>query len=207
MTTANAERAARTRQRLLLAAAEIFDEAGYEGAAVTRIVERAGLTLGALYFHFGSKQGVAEALMNAQATTIEPHLDSTGLQRLVDITLVWAQRMQHDPILRAGVRLAVEQGSHGMNDATSFEDWRKLMRGLLETARVDGELEETADPDRLARFVVAACTGMQVYSQLATGRSDLMERVCDMWTLLLPSISPAAVRANIVVDPQQVRTS
>ncbi|GGW20912.1 gamma-butyrolactone-binding protein [Streptomyces capoamus] len=207
MTTANTERATRTRQRLLLAAAEIFDEAGYEGAAVTRIAERAGLTLGALYFHFGSKQGVAEALMNAQATTIEPHLDSTGLQRLVDITLVWAHRMQHDPILRAGVRLAVEQGSHGMNDATSFEDWRTLMRGLLETAQAEGELEDGVDTDRVARFIVAACTGMQVYSQLATGRADLTERVCDMWALLLPSIAPAAVHANISVDPQQVPAS
>ncbi|MEV7675649.1 MULTISPECIES: ScbR family autoregulator-binding transcription factor [unclassified Streptomyces] len=203
MTTAKAERAARTRQQLLLAAAEVFDESGYEGAAVTRIVERAGLTLGALYFHFNSKQGVAEALMNAQATTIEPHLESTGLQRLVDITLVWAHRMQHDPILRAGVRLAVEQGSHGMNDATSFEDWRSLMRDHLETARADGELREAVDTDRLARFVVAACTGMQTYSQLASGRDDLIERVCDMWTLLLPSLADDAVVANISVDPRR----
>ena len=61
MPTAKAEQAARTRQRVLLAAAEVFDEAGYEKASVTQIVERAGLTLGALYFHFGSKQGLAEA--------------------------------------------------------------------------------------------------------------------------------------------------
>ncbi|WP_166028457.1 ScbR family autoregulator-binding transcription factor [Streptomyces chilikensis] len=207
MTTTRSDRAARTRQRLLLAAAEVFEEAGYERAAVTRIVERAGLTLGALYFHFGSKQGVAEALMNAQSETIEPLLRSTGLQRLVDITLVWAHRMQYDPILRAGVRLAVEQGSHGMNDATSFEAWRELMRGHLETARDEGELKEAVDPDRVAKFVVGACTGMQVYSYLATGRADLMERTCDMWSLLLPSIVPEEVVDNISVDPGRVPTS
>ncbi|MFJ4152926.1 ScbR family autoregulator-binding transcription factor [Streptomyces galbus] len=204
MPTAKAEQAARTRQKVLLAAAEVFDETGYEKASVSQIVQRAGLTLGALYFHFGSKQGLAEALMNAQPTTIEPHLTSTGLQRMVDITLVWADRMKRDPVLRAGVRLATEQGSHGMNDATSFEDWRKLMRGHLGVARSSGELREGVDPDQLARFVVGACTGMQLYSHLATRRADLMERVCDMWDLLLPSVASQAVLHDIHVGPTRV---
>ncbi|AEY93916.1 butyrolactone receptor [Streptomyces hygroscopicus subsp. jinggangensis 5008] len=204
MPTAKAEQAARTRQRVLLAAAEVFDEAGYEKASVTQIVERAGLTLGALYFHFGSKQGLAEALMNAQPTTIEPRLTSTGLQRLVDITLVWADRMKRDPILRAGVRLATEQGSHGMNDATSFEEWRALMCSHLDVARSSGELRDGLDTDRLARFVVGACTGMQVYSDLATKRDDLMERVCDMWDFLLPSIASEAVLSDIHVGPTRL---
>ncbi|MFF9087765.1 ScbR family autoregulator-binding transcription factor [Streptomyces sp. NPDC014991] len=207
MPSVKAERAARTRQRILLAAAEVFDETGYEKAAVTQIVERAGLTLGALYFHFGSKQGLAEALMNAQPTTIEPHLESTGLQRVVDITLVWADRMKRDPILRAGVRLAVEQGSHGMNDASSFEQWRTLMRGHLDVARSDGELRAAVSPDQLARFVVGACTGMQVYSQLATDRADLMERVQDMWELLLPSVACESVAGEIQVDSERVPAS
>ncbi|WP_432088435.1 ScbR family autoregulator-binding transcription factor [Streptomyces sp. bgisy095] len=204
MTSVKAQQAARTRQRVLLAAAEVFDEAGYEQASVTRIVERAGLTLGALYFHFGSKQGLAEALMNAQPTTIEPHLESTGLQRMVDITLVWADRMKRDPILRAGVRLAVEQGSHGMNDATSFEEWRELMRDHLDVARREGELREGTCPDRLARFLVGACTGLQVYSNLAVGRADLMERVCDMWDLLLPSVASESVAHDIQIGPARV---
>ncbi|WTA94875.1 TetR/AcrR family transcriptional regulator (plasmid) [Streptomyces cyaneofuscatus] len=204
MSSVKAQQAARTRQKVLLAAAEVFDEAGYEQASVTRIVERAGLTLGALYFHFGSKQGLAEALMNAQPTTIEPHLESTGLQRLVDITLVWADRMKRDPILRAGVRLAVEQGSHGMNDATSFEEWRELMRSHLDVARRESELREGICPDRLARFVVGACTGLQVYSNLAAGHADLTERVCDMWDLLLPSVASESVAYNIQIGPVRV---
>ncbi|MFG3408242.1 ScbR family autoregulator-binding transcription factor [Streptomyces sp. NPDC048142] len=204
MTSVKVERAAQTRQRLLRAAAEVFDEAGYEQAAVTRIAEQAGFTLGALYFHFGSKQGLAKALMDAQPTTIEPHLESTGLQRLVDITLVWADRMKRDPILRAGVRLAIEQGSHGMNDATSFEEWRELMRTHLDVALGNGELRDGVCPDRLARFVVGACTGIQVYSNLATTRADLTERVCDMWDLLLPSVASESVVHDIQVGPVRV---
>jgi AcrR family transcriptional regulator len=49
---AKQERAVQTRESLLRAAAEVFDEYGYSGASINRILKRAGLTAGALYFHF-----------------------------------------------------------------------------------------------------------------------------------------------------------
>ena len=48
------QRTRRTRRRLLVAAAALFDEAGYHGAALSDILTAAGLTKGALYFHFRS---------------------------------------------------------------------------------------------------------------------------------------------------------
>ncbi|UZJ29215.1 TetR family transcriptional regulator [Streptomyces endophytica] len=39
-----------------MAAAEIFNEYGYEAATIAAIIERAKLTRGALYFHFTSKR-------------------------------------------------------------------------------------------------------------------------------------------------------
>jgi len=197
------ERAVRTRNQILRAAAEVFDENGYDGASVSSIVKRAGLTLGALYFHFESKQALAEAVMNSQPQAIEPRLHSEGLQRLVDITLVWAHRLQIDPMLRAGVRLAVEQGRFGMSDVTSFEDWKQIMTGHLETARAEGDLRDGVLPRTVAHFVVGACTGIQLYSQLLTGRADLMDRTCDMWQLLLPGIATPEATARIVVAPER----
>ena len=49
------ERGAATRARLLQAAAAVVDEAGYGGASVAAIAERADLSAGALYRHFPSK--------------------------------------------------------------------------------------------------------------------------------------------------------
>ncbi|WP_336319921.1 ScbR family autoregulator-binding transcription factor [Streptomyces lavendofoliae] len=199
------ERAVRTRNQILMAAAELFDEEGYEGASVTRIVKRAGVTLGAMYFHFASKQDLAREVMNAQPYVIEPLLRSTGLQRLVDITLVWAHRLQTDPLLRAGVRLAVEQGRFGMHDSASFEGWKDIMVGHLEVARAEGDLREDVSPEEVAQFVVGACTGVQLYSQLVSGRDDLMERTCTMWRLLLPGIVAPDALPAIVVDPGLVK--
>ncbi len=55
---------ARTRATLLDAAAEVFAERGYEGAGVDEIARAAGVSVGSIYSHFGSKQNLFMALMD-----------------------------------------------------------------------------------------------------------------------------------------------
>lgn len=58
------ERRAETRRRLLDAAAELFAARGIEGASVDAIAERAERTSGAIYDHFGGKDGLLYALLD-----------------------------------------------------------------------------------------------------------------------------------------------
>jgi AcrR family transcriptional regulator len=60
------ERRAETRARLLAAARSVFAERGYHGASLDEVSERAGRTKGALYHHFGSKEGLLLALLDQQ---------------------------------------------------------------------------------------------------------------------------------------------
>lgn len=61
-----AERRAITRGRLLAAARRTFAERGYHAASVELVSEQAGCTKGALYDHFGSKEGLFLALLDEQ---------------------------------------------------------------------------------------------------------------------------------------------
>ena len=84
------ERRAGTRQRLLDAAAELFAERGIDGSSVDAIAERAERTSGAVYDHFGGKEGLLFALLEgwvddvavvigaelATATTLDERLAS-----------------------------------------------------------------------------------------------------------------------------------
>jgi AcrR family transcriptional regulator len=57
------ERRAQTRQALLDAAAELFAARGVDGASIDAIAEAAGRTSGAIYDHFGGKDGILYALL------------------------------------------------------------------------------------------------------------------------------------------------
>lgn len=59
------ERRAETRQRLLNAAAELFAERGVDGTSIDAIAERADRTSGAVYDHFGGKDGLLLALLDS----------------------------------------------------------------------------------------------------------------------------------------------
>ncbi|WP_067650593.1 TetR/AcrR family transcriptional regulator [Nocardia harenae] len=50
------------RDRVLHAALECFSEDGYERTSITRIRERSGVSNGALFHHFGSKEAIAGTL-------------------------------------------------------------------------------------------------------------------------------------------------
>lgn len=196
------ERAEQTRRALLLAAAEVFDEFGYAGASITRILKRAGVTAGALYFHFGSKEDLAKAVMNSQPDTLVPLLAASGLQRLIDLTLVWSWQLQRDPLLEYGVRLTNEQASIGDSlNADPYEKFRGIMTSCLHEAREEGELQPGIEPTVVAEFVIAACTGMQMYSNVVSGRRDLPERTQQMWNLLLPGIAVPSVITRAEATP------
>ena len=65
MSRTQGERKAETRSRLLAAAAELFAEQGVDAVSVDAVAEAAGRTSGAVYAHFGSKQGLLLALLDA----------------------------------------------------------------------------------------------------------------------------------------------
>lgn len=59
------ERKAETRARLLSAAADLFADQGIDAVSVDAVAEEAGRTSGAVYAHFGSKQGLLLALLDS----------------------------------------------------------------------------------------------------------------------------------------------
>lgn len=201
------ERAVQTRALLLRAAAEVFDESGYAGASISKILERAGATAGAMYFHFKSKEALAAAVATAQPQTIVPFLQSEGLQRVVDTTLVWAKQLQMDPILRAGVRLAIERDAFELHDASTFDDWTKILAGFLAEGAAKGELQAGVDADELAEYVVSCCTGIQIYAEAATRRADISERVVRMWRMILPGVAMPAVVARVDLSSDRLHVT
>jgi AcrR family transcriptional regulator len=193
---AQQERAQRTRESVLRAAGQSFAEGGFLGTSMADIFARAGVTKGALYFHFTSKEELAFAVIAAGeeigAEIVSEALakDVPPIQKLIDITLRWASLIQSDPIVRANVRLIVEQGTYSREMPNSYEPWQEVVESLLAQAQERGELERKVDPKTLAEFVVSSFTGAQVVSYAMSDHKDLVRRVESMWQLLLMGLLP-----------------
>ncbi|MFD3805999.1 TetR family transcriptional regulator [Streptomyces sp. NPDC058619] len=67
---AKQERAARTRESLVRAAAEVFAEQGFVTASIAAISRRAGVSAGGLHFHFESKTALAQAVEDRAAEAL-----------------------------------------------------------------------------------------------------------------------------------------
>ncbi|MGW8064699.1 ScbR family autoregulator-binding transcription factor [Streptomyces ziwulingensis] len=195
------ERGERSRRSILEAAARVFDERGYDAASTNEILARSGLTRGALYHHFPSKEAVAAALVAARSEALVVPEQPVKLQAVVDLTLEYARRLQTDPVLRASVRLTVEQSSFGHPGVTPHQQSAITILGLLEVAARQGEVLPGVDLEEVTQFIVGAFIGVQLMSQVYSRRRDLVQRVRTMWRLLLPGIAAPDVLARLRVTP------
>ncbi|MER6314300.1 ScbR family autoregulator-binding transcription factor [Streptomyces sp. NPDC001581] len=202
---ARQERAVRTRRAILEAAAAVFDERGYDAATIADILARAGVTKGALYFHFASKQELAQGVLEEQfAEGGVPHRESK-LQELADVAMVLAYRMKHEPMLSAGARLSLGPGMRDIFGGGSVPGWIEFTRALLGEAKEQGELLPHVDPAETAWILSACWTGAQIFSQTLNDRTDLEQRVAAVYQHIYPSISTPAVLARLDLGPDRGR--
>ena len=193
MARARQERAEITRQAILDGAARAFDSAGFGITSLSDIAQEAGVTKGALYFHFPSKEALAKELMGDQfdiASVVEG-TERPGVQTAIDLTHRMAYDLRTSVRVRAGIRLVIELGSFTDPNPTVYNKWIETVRDCLAPAQGRGDVRPEVNVTDIAVYVVGAFAGVQIMSQVRMGREDLHHRVADMWTFLLPGIVPA----------------
>ncbi|MCK2216182.1 TetR/AcrR family transcriptional regulator [Actinomadura sp. ATCC 31491] len=180
------ERAELTRNKIIHGAAEAFAERGFAGTSLMEIVQLSGTTKGALYFHFGSKDRLAEE--------IREHADEiwTGMERLascrcdgraavqamIDFTHLLTRNLARDVVFRAGLRLDGEGG-------TPRERWIPLLRLLLAEAAPAPESAEGVEA-----ILVAFVPGLEALSRRRPDRLDA-RTITAVWRTLLPALTTA----------------
>ncbi|MCB5168300.1 TetR/AcrR family transcriptional regulator [Streptomyces bambusae] len=196
------DRSERTRRKLVHAGAEMFNRLGYANATLTGIATCAGVTKGALYFHFASKDDLAEAVRLRGAELLHESvgaLRATGLsplQTLVDTTHWLARGLRGEPAIPAGLRLARE-GAEPAAPGTDFHQaWLTAVCALLRQARDAGELRPGLRWESIESLVVAASCGIEALAATGIPDAELQRRVAGMWSLLLPSLVPAGAEAD-----------
>jgi len=193
---AQQQRALITRDRLVDGAALAFHRLGYGIATTTDIVNEAGATRGAMYFHFQSKEEIARAVIDkehelAMAAGIRiQQMDRPPFETLILMCVDLAHRLQTDPVVKAGIRLTTEITNFDPPLRAPYEGWLGAVADLSAAAVESGDFRPDVDPDVFARFLIPAYTGVQFVSDTFTGHDDLLPRIRELWAFVLPAVIP-----------------
>lgn len=194
---AKQDRAIRTRLKILTAAAQVFEARGYQAATINEILAVAGVTKGALYFHFPSKEHLADGVLSEQDQSLPVPDRVCKVQQLVDTVVLHAYRLQSDAMVRAGVRLSLDQQAQGLDRSGPFMRWGEVGTELLEKAQAQGELLPHVTPAETADVLVGSFAGVQAMSQAICDYQDLPRRVSALLRHILPSVVMPSVLASV----------
>ncbi|MFE5732654.1 ScbR family autoregulator-binding transcription factor [Streptomyces sp. NPDC056528] len=198
-------RGIRTRRTILESAAAVFAERGYERTTIGEILVRAGVTKGALYFHFASKEELALGVLDAQMLDEPLSPQPVKLQELVDQAFLLTHRLQRDPLVRASVALALDSGATGVDRAAPFRAWIDQVAEILTVAKVRGELLLHVSVTDTAELFAGSFSGIQAMSQILCDRNDLTHRVLVLLRYVLPTICTPAVLIRLEMTEEYAR--
>jgi AcrR family transcriptional regulator len=160
---------ATTRDRILAAAAEVFAERGYEGAAVSDIARRAGFTTGAIYGRFRDK---AELLLEVVRGVLESQQEAAVLAAAGGdngVSSRFAELVGEfvDADREASRALVLEAHVAARRDETvgtllrNFQSERlAALRDLVADAQQRGEVAPDLDPTTVATLFLAIPLGI-----------------------------------------------
>lgn len=194
-----------TRRKILDAAIDVFSEVGYAAAGWGTIIERTGMTKGALYHHFDSKEALASDIIDEGTDVLVGAFRSVcgsgspALENMIHGTFAIANVLGSDKTARAAEQLVAALA--GFNDAAArcCASWIAEMAGQAKRAIAEGDLRDDLDPELLSESIVGAMVGSRLLSiSMLRNRSstgllpELNERLSQIWILLLPGIAAEA---------------
>ena len=163
-------------ENALDAAMSVFWRKGYEGASYADLTEAAGVARPALYSAFGNKEALFKKVLTRY---YERHLDYIP----VALELPTAREVAAHILFNAidlNTRYPEHTGCLGINGILAGSDEAEPVRLALiearaegeamllqrfERAKAEGDLPPTANPDTLAKFVLAILHGMAVQAK------------------------------------------
>jgi AcrR family transcriptional regulator len=167
------QRSEETRAQIMTSAVKQFSIRGYASASVDMICKDAGISKGAFYHHFESKQALFLALLDSWLVTIDnsieasrentvpetflliteafPYLFKTANEGLSMFLEFWLQASRDEKIWQAGV--------------IPYRRYHKYFTALIKKGVEEGSFIEV-DPELTARMIVSMAMGLLLQSLL-----------------------------------------
>lgn len=166
--------AQQTRQQLLDAALEVFWREGVTRASLQQIAAEAGLTRGALYWHFKNKEELFETLLAQKNQPFDQRLNEAALRKSGDVLTYLRQSfLELFRILESDVaqrklcevmHLKCERTAANQIITETAMRYQRLMRSqaitALELSRSQGTLPEKTDMELASIYLESTLIGL-----------------------------------------------
>lgn len=178
------EQSLQTKEKLLGAAQVIFAKSGFDSASVASICEAAGVSKGAFYHHFESKQALFFELMKRWLDDLEERLHEIEAREAdVPEKLFSMAHVVGDVLQMGGPQLSIylEFWNQAIRDrdvhrtlSQPFEDFIAFFSGLLEDGMERGTIK-SGDAEMTARVIIALGIGLLFQGLLEPRAADWNE--------------------------------
>ncbi len=161
-----------SRHDLLDTAIDCFARFGYQATSIDRIAREAGVTKGALYYHFKDKEHLLfEAVKNRVGQwerrvveDVRPAPSAAGrLRQVADVCLEHATKSNHRRMI---VTLMVEALDHSKPLSAEFrgmmDRFRLFLRQVIESGQHRGEFRADVDAALAAQVYAGAVMGAEI---------------------------------------------
>ena len=190
-------RAEITRDSVLAGAADVFLRLGYANASLSEIIAQSNVTKGALYFHFGSKEELARAVVDQGNERLRSSCHGffdprvPALEACIGITYVVADLTMNDPMVGAMLKLTHQIGDYrGASGENIAKNWGETHRALAERAITQGDLMSDLDPETIGMLLQEMTAGVHITAVGTDSIDQMAARMERLWHYLLPSIVP-----------------
>jgi TetR/AcrR family transcriptional repressor of nem operon len=177
-----------TRQEIIRKAAPIFNQRGYDGAALSDLMRATGLEKGGIYRHFDSKQQLAgEAFDYAWKLAIDTRFEGTqDIPNAVDRLKLFVRNFRDRrarlvpggcPLLNTAVDSDDGNPQLRKKVRQALDYWLNRLQSIAEEGKQRGEIHSAIDSAELAILIVSSLEGGLMVSRLQR-RDDALDIAC-----------------------------
>jgi TetR/AcrR family transcriptional repressor of nem operon len=174
-----------TRQRIVAAAAPIFNERGFSGCSMQDILKATGLEKGGLYRHFASKEELAaEAFAFALNQVVKIRTGDLGhIPGSVEKLRYIVERFVETPSpLRGGCPLMntaidADDGNSVLRELASkgIRAWKSRLEKIVNDGMRAGEIKQNIQPRRVANTMISTLEGALMMSRIEDSKHPLSD--------------------------------
>jgi TetR/AcrR family transcriptional regulator, transcriptional repressor for nem operon len=160
---------AQTRQEIIRKAAPIFNQRGYDGAALSDLMRATGLEKGGIYRHFSSKEALAaEAFDYAWRETLDARIHdldaiSNSVDKLKQLVTNFVERRGiipgGCPLLNTAID--ADDGNSVLRERArkALRGWRSYLTAVISAGVKAGEIRAGIDANKLATLIISSLEG------------------------------------------------